>query len=313
MKFKVILLFLACLFLYACHNVPLDNNGAEQYFLAANSGSKSNKTKYIPVPVAGQLMSLKKTSATDRLIGEAAIENANKKSIKQPTSGEYINSIMTFNYMPGALYQIYCAPLSVTDVQFQSGEHVIAVGAGDTMRWQVSKTHSGAGSNRHEHLLIKPIDEGLTTSLVVTTDLRTYHIMLHSTTKTYMASVTWRYPDSDGNLVANLNDDGDYGAASAINSIDVNNMRFVYKVKLVKGSAPDWYPRMVFNDGNKTYIKFSSTIQELPILFVGGMRNNQLINYRTYGDYYIIDSVLHNAQLRGGPNNNTIIQISTKK
>lgn len=313
MKRKIILSFGICLFLCACQNLNA-NKAADvaQYSLAVNAGNNMERTKYVPIPMPGQLMSTRQGKTSQRLVGEAAIEEANKKAMKQPNSGEYINSIMTFNYMSGALYQVYCAPLNVTDVQFQNNEHVVAVGAGDTARWQVSKTYSGAGATRQEHLLIKPIEADITNSLVVTTDLRTYHLMLHSTNKTYMASVTWRYPDGDGNIIASI---GEHDSAADIaNNVDVNNMRFDYQVKLLKGPVPDWYPRMVFNDGSKTYIKFSNQAQESPTLFVGtNAQNNQIINYRVKGNYYVVDNVIRYAQLRGGLDNKTVVQISTKK
>ena len=305
---KIILSSLCSTFLCACQtNNDLKDNTS--YSLATNSDSRMQRTKLVPVPMPGQLMSIKNTKSPNRLVGEAAIEEANKKSIKQPSSGSYINSIMTFDYMPGALYQIYTAPLSVTDVQFQNNEHIAAVGAGDTLRWQVTKTSSGAGANRQEHLFIKPQDEGLTNSLVVTTDLRTYHIMLHSTPKTYMASVTWRYPNSD-NLLTNFEDDAEESIADVTSGVDVNRISFGYDAKLLKGPVPDWYPRMVFNDGNKTYIKFSSQAQDTPSLFLGDNKGTEIINFRVQGNYYIVDKVVYKAQLRG---NQSVVQITMKK
>ena len=303
---KTILLFLCCAFLCACQS----NSDNQRYALATNSNTGLQPTKYIPVPMPGQLMSTKKTSSPNRLTGEAAIELANKKSVRQPNTGEYINSIMNFDYMPGALYQIYSAPLSVTDIQFQSGERIITVGAGDTSRWKVSKTHSGVSASRQEHLLIKPDDEGLTNSLVVTTDLRTYHMMLHSTPKTYMASVAWRYPDSDG-LIAKLGDESD-GISDITNGVDVSRLNFNYKIKVTKGRQPDWYPTMVFNDGSKTYIKFPNHVQDSPSLFVGDKKDSRIVNYRVQGNYYIVDNIFYLAQLRSGQNNQTIVQIAMK-
>ena len=309
---KVVLIFLCSALLCACQTKPVISDDKD-YSLAVNAGSKMQPTKLVPVPVPGQLMSLKKGSSK-HLIGEAAIEEANKKAVKQPTSGAYINSIMTFDFMQGALYQIYAAPLSVTDVQFQAGEHIVAAAAGDTVRWQVSKTYSGVGATRQEHLLIKPTDEGLTNSLVVTTDLRTYHIMLHSTPKTYMASVTWRYPTSD-NLVTNFEDDpsSDDGIADLTNGVDVNRITFNYDIKLLKGPMPDWYPKVVFNDGNKTYIKFTSQAQETPSLFIGDKKNNAITNFRVQGNYYVVDKVVEKALLRGGLGNQSTVYISLKK
>ncbi len=306
---KIILLSLCSAFLCACQTKPQDNT---PYSLAVNAGSRMQPTKLVPVPMPGQLMSLKKTDGSKKLVGEAAIEEANKKSMKQPGSNGYINSIMTFDYMPGALYQIYSAPLSVTDVQFQNNEHIVAVGAGDSLRWQVTKTYSGVGATRQEHLLIKPFDEGLTNSLVVTTDLRTYHLMLHSTPKTYMASVTWRYPNSD-NLITKFDDDTEDDFADVTGGVDVNRLTFNYEVKLLKGPTPDWYPKVVFSDGNKTYIKFSSQAQDTPSLFIGDNKNNQVTNFRVQGNYYVVDRVFNKAQLRGGLGNQSIVQIVIKK
>lgn len=305
MKVKLSLLCLVSCVLMACSDMHADSNkkaadDGKNYSIAVDRGSIQN-TKYVPVPIPGQLMSVKGGKAPRHLVGEAAINAANKKAMKQPNSGEYINSIMTFDYMAGALYQIYCAPLSVTDLQFQNNEHIVAVAAGDTLRWQVSKTYSGAGATRHEHLLIKPIEDGLTNSLVVTSDLRTYHLMLHSTPKTYMASVTWRYPDSDG-VITSVGEEQELSDADITSGVDVNRLNFNYEIKMLKGkNQPDWFPRMVFNDGNKTYIKFPSQMQEAPTLFVGSdAKHEQLINYRVVGNYYVVDRLLTSAQLRGG-------------
>lgn len=315
MKYKIIALVSVCSVLCACQNSVNKQMDNQSYALAVNKGNTENqKVKYVPVPMPGQFMPLK-TKKPVHLTGEAAIEAANKKSTKQANSGKYINSIMNFDYMPGALYQIYCAPYSVTDVQFQNNEHIVAVGAGDTARWQVTKSYSGVGATRQEHLFIKPTEDSLNNSIVVTTDLRTYHLMLMSTSKTYMASVTWRYPEGDnGMLIENLDDESAENPIDLANAVDTSNLRFNYQLRqLTKSGKPDWYPRMVFNDGKKTYIKFPPNMQETPNLLIGiGGKTNQVTNYRLQGDYYVLDSVVYYAQLCGGPEGKTVIQIEPK-
>jgi type IV secretion system protein VirB9 len=44
------------------------------------------------------------------------------------------------------------------------------------------------------HILVKPTRPDLVTNLVINTDRRTYHLELRSAEKTYMASVSWAYP-----------------------------------------------------------------------------------------------------------------------
>jgi type IV secretion system protein TrbG len=302
MKLKLFLRLIPVAIIYCCCtnvfalNTTTTNN---------NSSSSSNNAQNIVPQNSTAIINTNNLSnkTTRNLVGKAAVAAANRKALRHPNAKEYFNSIMTFNYLPGALYKIYAAPLSITDIQFQPNEHIISIAAGDTVRWQVSKTYSGSGAGRQEHILIKPVEEELDNGLVVTTDQRTYHLMMHSTPKTYMASVTWRYPGSE-DLVENFSDEI---SSDTNNILDLNRLNFNYAVKLIKGKKPNWCPMMIFNNGSKTYIKFPASMQEAPTLFAGNNpKENQIINYRISGNYYVIDSVFSAAELR---DSQTIIQI----
>lgn len=309
MKKKILILILPIVvgvFLSAC--ATNGNANGSTLYQPAMQTNKTTASYYSSArysqPMSYANMPVKLNPPKKRRVGIDAVNYANSHAVRQPSSVGYINSIMTFDFVDGALYQIYCAPMNVTDIEFQTGEHLISVAAGDTVRWQVSKTFSGGGANRHEHLLVKPNDEGLSNSLVITTDQRTYHILLHSTSRTYMPSVQWHYPQTD--MVQNF-DDG--GAASALSSVgqsfDVNHLDFGYKVKLKNGPRPEWFPIAVFNDGNKTYIELPKKIQEAPTLFIG--KTARIINYRMMGNYFVIDSLFPLAQLRAGQ---SVVQIN---
>jgi type IV secretion system protein TrbG len=85
----------------------------------------------------------------------------------------------------------------VTDIALQESEQLVGSGpvaAGDTVRWIIGDTESGAGLSRKVHILAKPTRPDLMTNLVINTDRRTYLLELRSTEKTYMASVSWQYP-----------------------------------------------------------------------------------------------------------------------
>ena len=62
------------------------------------------------------------------------------------------------------------------------------------MRWIIGDTESGTGATKRVHILVKPTRPDLTSNLVINTDRRTYHLELRSAEKTYMASVSWSYP-----------------------------------------------------------------------------------------------------------------------
>ena len=75
---------------------------------------------------------------------------------------------------------VVCSPLQVCDIELQGGEIVRDVLVGDTVRWKVEPATSGATGGQAIHLIVKPSEPGLITSMVVTTSRRTYHIQLKS-------------------------------------------------------------------------------------------------------------------------------------
>jgi len=90
---------------------------------------------------------------------------------------------------------IVCAVLQVCDVALQAGELVNSIHLGDTARWTVEPAITGTGPAETQHLIIKPMDVGLETSLVVTTNRRTYHFKLRSHRTEYMPQVAFTYPE----------------------------------------------------------------------------------------------------------------------
>jgi type IV secretion system protein TrbG len=134
------------------------------------------------------------------------IRDANRKATEGPTDADYFNAIMTYDFAPGALYQIYTAPQHLTDVQLQPGEHLVGKPAtGDTIRWVLARGASAAGNSEQQHIYIKPTRPDLETTLALNTDRRSYILELHSYDDTYMAGVAWRYPqDEAAQLETNL-------------------------------------------------------------------------------------------------------------
>ncbi|WP_187306702.1 TrbG/VirB9 family P-type conjugative transfer protein, partial [Agrobacterium pusense] len=64
---------------------------------------------------------------------------------------------------------VVCSPLQVCDIELQGGEIVRDVLVGDTVRWKVEPATSGATGGQAIHLIVKPSEPGLVTSMVVTT------------------------------------------------------------------------------------------------------------------------------------------------
>jgi type IV secretory pathway VirB9-like protein len=154
-----------------------------------------------PLPLPGQLKPLPGRVAAPPL--EAAdprtrVEQANLAARIQPSKAGYINAVQVYPFTDGALYQLYAAPGEITDIALEPGEQLAGTGpvaAGDTVRWIIGDTESGSGATKRVHILVKPSRPDLTTNLVINTDKRTYHLEMRSADKTYMASLSWSYPE----------------------------------------------------------------------------------------------------------------------
>jgi type IV secretion system protein VirB9 len=190
---------------------------------------------------------------------------------------------------------IVCSPLQVCDIELQGGEIVRDVLVGDTVRWKVEPATSGATNGQAIHLVVKPSEPGLVTSMVVTTSRRTYHIQLKSHPTQYMARVGFEYPEDVSTKLADINARLEAGGAAGSAP---DKLSFSYSVS---GDAP-WKPKRVYSDGQKTYIQFSRSIkgQDAPVLYVVSGGQNRIVNYRMKNDMMIVDYAIDKAILISG-------------
>jgi type IV secretion system protein TrbG len=258
--------------------------------------------KPLPLPCQLKPMPGKSTAAPEAKDPKERVAKANDAARVQPTRHGYLNAVQVYPFADGALYQVYTAPGEVADIALQEGEQLVGSGpvaAGDTVRWVIGDTESGAGASKRIHILAKPTRPDLVTNLVINTNRRTYLLELRSTEKTYMASVSWLYPQDQ--LIALRRQAEAADAATPIDSgIDIGKLRFRYAIE---GDNPPWRPTQVFDDGSKVYIEFARGIAqgEMPPLFViGSDGGTELVNYRAHQNYYIVDRMFAAAELRLG-------------
>lgn len=271
----------------------------------------------VPVPMPGQLQPIPQARPPTRASGRQAPQNviaqAHLGAMQGPTSDGYVNSMQVYTFAPGALYQLYTRPETVSDVALQPGETLIAVAAGDTARWVVGDTTSGVGEAQQVHVLVKPIKEGLRTNLIITTDRHVYHLECHSTTGTYMAAVSWHYPADDlARLTrASLARKAQEQQVVAPLMGDATALNFGYRID--SPDQPRWTPLRVFDDGQKTFIQFphALTTSEAPALFLTSREGTtQLVNYRVRGTWYIVDRLFDRAELRVGEKDPSVVRLT---
>jgi type IV secretion system protein VirB9 len=257
-----------------------------------------------PLPLPGQLKPLPaQRSAPEPRDPKQRVDLANAAARVQPTRRGYINAVQVYPFAEGALYQVYGAPGQVTDIALQEGEQLVGSGpvaAGDTVRWIIGDTESGVAAAKKVHILVKPTRPELITNLVINTDRRTYHLDLRSTEKTYMASVSWIYPQDE--LIALRRRNASAAADAPVETaLDINSLRFRYAIE---GDNPPWRPLRAFDDGKKVYIEFPRGIGqgEMPPLFIVGPegKTSELVNYRVRSHHMIVDRLFAAAELRLG-------------
>lgn len=192
---------------------------------------------------------------------------------------------------------IVCSPLQVCDIELQPGEVVRDVLVGDTVRWKVEPATSGAPGGQAIHLIVKPSESRLVTSMIVTTSRRTYHLQLKSHATQYMARVAFEYPEDVGPRMADINARLEASTIPGAN-VPAEQLNFEY---YVSGNA-SWRPTRVYSDGQKTYIQFPSSLAgvDAPVLFAISGGENRIVNYRMKGSLMIVDYHIDEAVLVSG-------------
>jgi type IV secretion system protein TrbG len=266
-----------------------------------------DRTRALHVPPAWKVSFGGKADAKEAADPVERIGTANSAARVEPRKSGYYNAAQIYAYSPGAIYQVYAATGQITDIALEEGEQLTGSGpiaAGDTVRWVVADTESGAGDTRRVHILVKPTRAAIETNLVVNTDRRTYLIELRAREKPYMPAVAWYYPEVNA-AHAKL-------ATLTPTLPEPAQRRFRYQIE---GDHPPWRPAQVYDDGRKVYVEFSQGIAqgELPPLFVTGPDGKpEIVNYRAYGNVLIVDRLFAAAELRlGGEQQQTVRIVRT--
>jgi type IV secretion system protein VirB9 len=239
------------------------------------------------------------------------VADANKDARVEPSHDGYINAVQVYPFSDGALYQIYAAPGEVTDIALEAGEQLVGSGpvaAGDTVRWVIGNTESGSGPTKRTHILLKPTQTSLTTNLVINTDRRTYHLELRAVDKTYMASVSFSYPQDELIALRAQNKIAEQ-TTPVTTGVDLASLSFRYNIE---GDNPPWRPLRAMDNGRQVFIQFPAGIGQgemPPLIVIGGQGNDEIPRYRVSGNYMIVDNLFAAAELRLGTDPQAIVRI----
>lgn len=243
---------------------------------------------------------------------EPKISKEEKKSLE--VANKFINSKDNKSFFTpdgsvafvfgASLPSILTAPLRVTDIRLQEGEIIKELQMGDTIRWQVSPSLSGTAPNEISHIVVKPIDAGLETTLLIFTNKRSYYLNLKSTKSSYFPIVSFIYNDYSKSAWSEYKSKTEHynQPSQSLDTLPLSNdethqeLDFDYKIE----GKTSWRPLNVYNDGKKTYIQMPKSMlnKEAPVLLVlDEYGDDKLVNYRILKDKFIVDKIFHKAVL----------------
>jgi type IV secretion system protein VirB9 len=244
-------------------------------------------------------------------ISAAEVSRLWETGVSMPTPGP--NGKVVYIYGQG-MPVLVCAPLRVCAIELEAGEHLQSEPQlGDSRRWEITPVLSGSGLDETPVLIVKPIESGLETDLIVPTDRRTYVVRLVSDPTRFVSRLAFQYPDEDRAKWADFearqdeakrnaesiaeerraNDKKDGVMPMADNAVD--RLYLGYKITGDEHLRPDH----VFDDGQHTYLIYPNDgrFRELPTLLLVVNGKTELVNFRVDGSRYIVDRLFDKAVL----------------
>jgi type IV secretion system protein VirB9 len=218
------------------------------------------------------------------------------------TPQNFIGGTQFYDYNEYKQYPVVCKMLSLTVIQLENGEVPIGVPyLSDTLRWELTgdvwRTVDGLSV---QLVMIKPLEPGLTTNMILVTNQRIYQFVLTSTRDSYMPMVKFRYPLAYNRFIT----------AETLRQKDEKGDRkedegyfLSYNYKIVSGwfltgwFKPQWQPIEAWDDGHKTYVRLPRGVlqKEYPVIFE---KTNYIVNYRVNENIIIIDKLITSVTLR---------------
>jgi type IV secretion system protein VirB9 len=153
------------------------------------------------------------------------------------------------------------------DIELQAGETIRRAFLSDTVRWKLADGVSGA--NNVPHLVVKPTQAGIWTTLTVFTDRRSYHIRLTSSQNLEAEYVGFTY-DADRAAAAKQANDQARDATYTCKDLDA---------KYVASGANEFRNAQVCNDGKHTYINAPDWSGDLPMPYSLDNGTDEIANY----------------------------------
>ena len=290
----------------------MTSRGANPIPDSSSAGSAAAGNKGSEVPPSWKPPHADLNSAA---LGAIAVARQWETGVGTPTPGADGRVLYLFGQgMP----VMVCAPLRVCGIELQAGEHLQSQPQiGDSRRWEITPVMSGTGLEQTPLLVVKPIEPGLETDLIVPTDRRTYVVRLVSDPTHFISRLAFQYPADDRAKWATFQAQQDTAIRDAeavaeqekakqkamdkqagvlpMAGDTLDNLYFDYKLS----GDPAFRPERVLDDGQHTYLIYPNDgrFRELPTLLMLVNGKTELVNFRVDGSRYIVDRLFDKAVL----------------
>lgn len=202
--------------------------------------------------------------------------------------------VRTVLYQPDEVFTFTGHYRYQASIEFGKDEVIQTISMGDTSGWMMNPS-----GNR---LFLKPIEQDATTNMTLITNKHTYLFELHARDTDDINDpemtfvMRFIYQDEatgdNSNQIALLDD---------VPALDLAEHPEKYNFKYTIAGPETTAPIRIFDDGEFTYFQFRDKNTEVPAFFwVDDKGNESLINYRTRGDYIVVERVASRFTLRHG-------------
>lgn len=214
------------------------------------------------------------------------------QAAREPRPIQLDHRVRIVMYQPDQVYRFTGHYRFQSAIEFGQGEEIATISMGDSTAWMLNPS-----GNR---LFLKPVDQDATTNMTIITNRHTYLFELHGRETNSIEDpdmifiMRFIYPDGqDMATVSNYLDSVPIPDPVR----DAGGYNFNYTISGTDLIAPI----KIFDDGQFTYFQFKNKNADIPAFFlVSDTGEESLINYRTRGDYIVIERVGERFTLRHG-------------
>ncbi|GAL12083.1 conjugative transfer protein TrbG [Vibrio astriarenae] len=150
---------------------------------------------------------------------------------------------------------------------------------------------SGQGRDAVTHILVKPTDVGIETTLQISTNRRSYLIKLTSTHNDWMPVVKFDYPETLNLAMDSLyqRQESERSSKQVGDGLNIDHLDFEYAIE----GNTHFTPVRVYNNSVKTILEMPRSVATgtLPSLLVVNGGQRELINYRYREGKFVVDGL----------------------